>query len=701
MYTGTILGWVGYVKVDGKTFKFLGNDGKVPVDQAVQKNLQITSTQSTFTLTAGSVDLTVNFLSPVEPDNLVNHSFPFSYLAVTATSNDGQSHSVQVYTDISAEWVTGNVSQIVSWSTSAGDMITHQAQLVDQTPFVEVGDRIQYGSVYYATSNTQGTTYQSGEDEVVRSQFVNNTTLLNTQDTQFRAVSDRWPVFGMAHDLGQVSSTSAPVVWSVGHVRDPAVEYIVQGGFQNRSLYFWSQYLNISDAISAFHDDYPPALMRANSFDQQVKRDAQAISNDYADLVALSIRQSFAASEITISKNGDGIFDTSDVLMFLKEISSDGDVSTVDVIFPTWPLYLYTSPALGKYTLLPLFEYQATGQYSNQWSIHDLGDRSYPKAVGHNDGKDEAMPVEECGNMLIMTLSYTQRTGDKSLISTYYSLLDQWAQFLITDSLIPANQLSTDNFARSLTNQTNLAIKGIIGIKAMSEIASLMGDGARSSNYSSIASSYVDQFMGLAMSSDSKHLTLNYGNETSWGLSYNLYADKLLGTNLFPDSLYQTQTSWYSNLVNEFGLPLDTRNTFTLSGWEIWTAAIVKSTSLRDHLIFSVHQYAANGNSDRPFTDWYDTKDGKSILFTARPVVGAHLAFLVLSNATDTTTTGSSSATPLGPTSGGGSSGSTGGSNNNNEGGSNSAANRVMASWFTLSIPFAFVVLGNMVMFAS
>lgn len=100
---------------------------------------------------------------------------------------------------------------------------------------------------------TQGTTYQSGEDEVVRSQFVNNTTLLNTQDTQFRAVSDRWPVFGMAHDLGQVSSTSAPVVWSVGHVRDPAVEYIVQGGFQNRSLYFWSQYLNISDAVSPKH----------------------------------------------------------------------------------------------------------------------------------------------------------------------------------------------------------------------------------------------------------------------------------------------------------------------------------------------------------------------------------------------------------------------------------------------------------------
>ena len=65
-----------------------------------------------------------------------------------------------------------------------------------------------------------------------------------------------------------------------------------------------------------------------------------------------------------------------------------------------------------------------------------------------------------------------------------YSLLDQWTQFLIADSLIPANQISTDDFAGSLANQTNLAIKGIVGIGAMSQIASLAGNGQESSNYS-------------------------------------------------------------------------------------------------------------------------------------------------------------------------------------------------------------------------
>ena len=57
----------------------------------------------------------------------------------------------------------------------------------------------------------------------------------------------------------------------------------------------------------------------------------------------------------------------------------------------------------------------------------------------------------------------------------------------------------------------------------------------------SIASSYVEQFMDLALSSDGSHLTLSYGNDSSWGLTYNLYGDKLLGLDLFPDSLYQTR----------------------------------------------------------------------------------------------------------------------------------------------------------------
>ena len=97
---------------------------------------------------------------------------------------------------------------------------------------------------------TAGTTYQTGEDVVVRAQFINNGKLANTQDTQFRAVSDRWPVFAFAQDLGNVQAATSPVVVAIGHVRDPAIQYIVKGGaLQNRSLFFWSQFSSVNAAV--------------------------------------------------------------------------------------------------------------------------------------------------------------------------------------------------------------------------------------------------------------------------------------------------------------------------------------------------------------------------------------------------------------------------------------------------------------------
>ncbi|KAJ7860128.1 hypothetical protein B0H13DRAFT_1639665, partial [Mycena leptocephala] len=379
--------------------------------------------------------------------------------------------------------------------------------------------------------------------------------------------------------------------------------------------------------ISAFLADYIAALARAQAFDAQVQADASKISADYAAVVALSIRQAFAATEITLSKTSSGAFNVTDVLVFMK--GDDGNVNTVDVMFPAWPVLLYTNPAMGKYLLEGLFRYQASGQYPNKWSVHDLGS-SYPNALGHNDGKDEAMPVEESGNMIIMALSYAQKTGDISQLQQYSALLDQWTQFLISDSLIPANQISTDDFAGPLANQTNLAIKGIVGIGAMAKIETLLGNTAKSSNYSAIATSYVAQWQKFATSTSGAHLTLSYGDAGSWGLSYNLYGDKLLKLNLFPTSVYDEQTAWYQSHANAFGVPLDTRHTYTKTDWEIWTAAIVTNTAVRDIFISAVKNWVSDGQNNRPFGDLYDTVSGAWVGFSARPVVGGISLWYVL-----------------------------------------------------------------------
>lgn len=161
---------------------------------------------------------------------------------------------------------------------------------------------------------------------------------------------------------------------------------------------------------------------------------------DYLTITSLSARQAFAATQLTGTE--------SKQYLFLKEISSDGDIQTVDVIFPFHPVLLYTNPTLLKLLLDPLFENQESGHYPNTYSMHDMG--AYPNATGYPSGNDEQQPLEECGNMLIMTLAYAQRANDNTYLSDHYDILKQWTGYLVAEALIPADQISTDDFAGSL-----------------------------------------------------------------------------------------------------------------------------------------------------------------------------------------------------------------------------------------------------------
>ncbi|KAH9927248.1 uncharacterized protein B0H18DRAFT_1084773 [Fomitopsis serialis] len=557
-------------------------------------------------MTAGSVNLTVTFLSPIEPSSLINQSVPFSYMSVQARPNDGKSHSVQIYSDISAEWVSGDDSALVNWTTATqGDAVIHKLQLQHQVLFDDLNDRLQQGAAYYATVDSANTTFQTGQDTVVRGQFLNHSTLLNTNDTNYRAVSDDWPVFAFAHDLRTISASSGsdPVVFSVGHARDPVINCTLGLGKsqQTRHPYFLSHYGTVEDAIETFVGDYANALARADIFDAQLHEDASAISTNYSAIAALIMRQTFGAIEFTISQDSEGQYNDSD------------DTNTTDVIFPTWPAFLYTNPLIGKQLLLPLFKYQATGEYPNKTAAHDLG--HYPQAPGYPHGNDESMV--ECGNMLNITLSYTQRTNDTSLVTSY--VLPR------ANTLIPGDQLSTNDIAGPLANQPNLAIKGIIGVKAMAEMVELAGNASAAADYSATASSYVSQWQELSAASNGEHLTLAVWDVLVSDITYNMYADKLLGTNLIPQSVFD---------MHGYGVPLDTRHIYVMSAWEMLTAAMV-SPAARNMLIDAIYAFSSSGINHYACSDWFATTTGvvegncggaATLCFRARPIAGAHLA---------------------------------------------------------------------------
>ena len=423
----------------------------------------------------------------------------------------------------------------------------------------ETLDQTDYGSWYWATDNTASLTHESGTDVDVRGAFTANGVLANTEDTNFRAINDSYPTFGFAVDLGSVGNTDVSTLFTIGLTQESAVQF--DGASGNVSLpSLWTSYHSTElDALAFFHSDYATAAGLATTFDNQVAGASSAAGGaDYVTLTSLAARQAFAATQLA------GTTDTS--YLFLKEISSDGNAQTVDVIFPSHPIFLYTNPTLLRMLLDPLFVNQESGQYPNQYSMHDLGTH-YPNATGHPLGNDEMQPLEECGNMLIMTLAYAQKASDTAYLSQHYAILDQWTQYLIQEALIPANQISTDDFAGALANQTNLALKGIIGIEAMAVIANLTGNTTTSENYSSIAHNYIAewQILGTAMDADPPHTTLAYGMNDTHGDLYNIYGDKELGLGLVPQAVYDMQSAFYPTIIEQYGVPLDTRHDYAKS----------------------------------------------------------------------------------------------------------------------------------------
>lgn len=103
----------------------------------------------------------------------------------------------------------------------------------------------------------------------------------------------------------------------------------------------------------------------------------------YYSIVALSTRQIMGAYVLTVPPSGGCSNNTnvnmSEPLFFQKEISSDGNVNTVDVLYPAMPFFLYANPELLRYSLEPLFQNQESNFYPNGYSMHDLG-TNFPNA---------------------------------------------------------------------------------------------------------------------------------------------------------------------------------------------------------------------------------------------------------------------------------------------------------------------------------
>ena len=371
--------------------------------------------------------------------------------------------------------------------------------------------------------------------------------------------------------------------------------------------------------------------------------DALATQGDhYAALCTLALRQAFGGTELVGTQ--------AKPWLFLKEISSDGNVSTVDVIYPASPVFLYTNPMFLKLLLDPLLTYAesesdaGTPLWPQVFAEHDIG-ASYPNASGHNDGGGENMPVEESANMLLMMAAYAQRANaadGKAYALAHYTIAKQWANFLVANGLDPtsANNPTTDDFCEQEDHVANLGLKAVLGVGAMGILAQIAGNTADASSFTSQAQSLMSQWVTKATDSTGTHTLFAYDQAGTWGLKYNVFYDKALKMNLIPANVLALDATYYTTQVLGFGVPLDSRFLDSTSGcaadasksdWQLWMAAAVDDPSLVTSFIDGVYNFATTSGDRVPFSDYYNTQSGQQVAFQARPVQGGMFSFLALS----------------------------------------------------------------------
>ena len=588
-----------HVTVDGVTYRCLGSGGNAC---AKVTYVSVTPTRTSFTYAAGGVHLKITFCSPALPDDLDILSTPITFVDFETVSLDDKPHNVKF---------AFNVSDQICYDGASHPEMFSDSYVVDGLNVLYVGQKQQKLLVH------------SGDHITI--------------DWGYLYMASTCPIC--------YSGTSAQFVWSlqVGNQTERAnlllgyddVASINYFGTPCKAWYARNGKTMVA-ALCEFAANHDALLARCAELDEKVVKEAQAVGgDDYAEIASAAWRHTFAAHKLIATPAGE-------MALLSKENDSNGCIGTVDVSYPSTPIFLAYCPELVNALCRPILEFASMPVWPYDFAPHDVG--RYPYATGqvyslkqglragdvvppyyqYPAGTDvysakNQMPVEECGNMLVMLYAALHFGAKDTLVRQYAPLLETWVNYLLTYGEDPGEQLCTDDFAGHLAHNINLSAKAVVGIACYGKLLAYLGDSQKGEEYIRKSQALAQSWLARAEKPDGTALTFD---GQGWSMKYNLVWDRVLNLELLPAEFYAKETASYLSRQNTYGLPLDSRNTYTKSDWICWCAALCDDIQTRQALLAPVAKYLRESGSRVAFSDWYDTKTGVYVEFIARSVQG-------------------------------------------------------------------------------
>jgi len=573
------------------------------IDTAIQTSVDVQATQTHYAFRCGGVDLKLTFTAPLLLDDPELISRPVNYISYEVKSNDGKNHNVELYFEGSPRWAVDQPMQETDADGFEKDgLIYLKTGSKTQEVLAKKGDdlRIDWG-YFYMVAEKQNTIYGIGSSTDLRNNFVKN------GKQNYNKKGGVHDVLALTRLLGSVNQASGKIM--IGYDDIYSIQY-----FGNNLRPYWNRKNDqtIEHQFVKANNDYASLISKCYKFDQELM-DRATVSGgkQYAELCALAYRQSISAHKLVEAPNGDMLF-------LSKENNSNGSIGTVDITYPSAPLYLLYNPELVKGLLNHIFYYSESGKWKKPFAAHDVG--TYPLANGQTYGGD--MPVEESGNMLIITAALAAIEGNAEYGARHWNVLTTWTDYLVEHGLDPENQLCTDDFAGHFAHNANLSVKAILGVASYAYMADMLGKKVVAGKYYNIAKAMAKEWERMA--NNGNHYRLTFDKPGTWSQKYNLVWDKLLKMSVFPEEIVSKEIPYYLTKQNKYGLPLDSRQPYTKADWIIWTATLANDKATFEKFITPLHTFM-NETTDRiPMSDWVFTDRPKHTGFKARSVVGGY-----------------------------------------------------------------------------